>query len=98
MQQIMAAIQVYGTNWCRIRCAPGACWTEKASPTNTSISIRTRKREALVRRTNRGNRSVPTIFFPRWDRVCGAGRQFVTRENCRIARAGLVPPATGKPS
>lgn len=57
-------ITVYGTSWCPDSLRAQRL-LEREGITFDFIDIDSnREAEALVLRTNRGNRSVPTIFFP----------------------------------
>ncbi len=64
MQQDTTAIHVYGTQWC-----PDSLRAQRMLD-QEGVSYRfvdidsDPEAAALVTRTNRGNRSVPTIFFP----------------------------------
>jgi len=53
-----------------------------------------REAEALVMQTNRGNRSVPTIFFPDGSVFVEPGGSLLRAKIVELRERGFIPPAS----
>jgi glutaredoxin len=60
----MTQIKIYGTKWCGDTKRALRIFTEREVPYEWIDIDKDPEGEKLVKATNRGNRSVPTIFFP----------------------------------
>lgn len=60
----MKQIRIYGTKWCGDTIRALRIFDEREIPYEWIDIDKDREGEKLVKATNRGNRSVPTIFFP----------------------------------
>jgi len=64
MQESATAITVYGTGWCPDSLRARRLLEREGIDFQYIDIDENQEGEALVRQTNHGNRSVPTIFFP----------------------------------
>ena len=60
----MTQIKIYGTKWCGDTKRALRIFNERKVPYEWIDIDKDPEGEKLVKATNRGNRSVPTIFFP----------------------------------
>ena len=60
----MEQIKIYGTKWCGDTKRALRIFDERGVPYDWVDIDKDPEGEKLVKKTNRGNRSVPTIFFP----------------------------------
>src|SRR4051794_22100189 len=95
MQQTNGAIQVYGTSWCPDSLRARRM-LERESVHYHYVDIdQSTEGEALVIRTNSGNRSVPTIFFPDGTVFVEPGGSLLRAKIVELRERGLIPPASG---
>jgi mycoredoxin len=99
MQQMMAAIQIYGTNWCPDSLRAQRMLDREGVPYQYIDIDKNQDAEAVVMRTNRGNRSVPTIFFPDGTVFVEPGGSLLRAKIIELRERGFIPPpASGDPS
>ena len=93
MTQQAAPIRFYGTRWCADSLRARRL-LEREGVTFEYVDIdASPEGEALVLRTNRGNRSVPTIFFPDGSVFVEPGGVLLRGKIDELRTRGLLAPS-----
>ncbi len=87
-----STITVYGTTWCPDSLRAQRLLEREGIPFDFVDIDRNREAEALVIRTNRGNRSVPTIFFPDGAVFVEPGGALLRAKITELRDNGLITP------
>ncbi len=85
-------ITVYGTTWCPDSLRAQRLLEREGIPFDFVDIDRNREAEALVLRTNHGNRSVPTIFFPDGAVFVEPGGALLRAKISELRDNGLLTP------
>src|SRR3954471_2524797 len=89
--QHSTAITVYGTTWCPDSLRAQRMLEREGVHFDFIDIDQNRDGEALVMRTNRGNRSVPTIFFPDGAVFVEPGGAVLRAKITELREQGLIP-------
>ncbi len=87
-----STITVYGTTWCPDSLRAQRLLEREGIPFDFVDIDRNHEAEALVIRTNRGNRSVPTIFFPDGAVFVEPGGALLRAKISELRDNGLITP------
>lgn len=91
MESNRPAIQVYGTSWCPDSLRAQRMLEKEGVPFHFIDIDENPEGEALVKQTNRGNRSVPTIFFPDGTVFVEPGGGMLRAKITELRTQGLLP-------
>ncbi len=101
MQQSAPSITVYGTTWCPDSLRAQRMLEYEGVHFHFIDIDANREGEELVKRTNRGYRSVPTIFFPDGSVFVEPGGALLRAKITELRDRGLIPDKSapvGRPS
>lgn len=88
------SIMLYGTTWCPDSLRAQRLLDREGVQYEFVDIDGNREAEALVKRTNRGNRSVPTIFFPDGAVFVEPGGVILRAKVEELRARGLLPEPT----
>ncbi len=98
MQQNSSAIVVYGTSWCPDSIRAQRMLDREGVQYRYIDIDESPEGEALVKHTNRGNRTVPTIFFPDGSVYVEPGGVMLRSKISELREQGLLPEPAPLPA